>query len=199
MLVENIKYTFTQTDVKVFTLWGSSTENAKNRSKDELDFLMNMYKLLDDELDKALLENKINFRWVGDPDGISDWFKQYLEEKTQMTKCDSDRFLVFAIHYWWRDEIIKWIKKMSNQNYNFSSITEEDLWKNLWFGDLPPIELVIRTKWNYAQRTSWFMSWWIGYAELYFTEKKSPEFNPDDLKQALNWFDDMSNFRNFGK
>ena len=58
-----------------------------------------------------------------------------------------------------------------------TTVTEEDISKSLDLGNVPPIELVIRTKGDQAQRTSGFMSRWIGYAELYFTAKKCPEFD----------------------
>jgi undecaprenyl pyrophosphate synthase len=41
------------------------------------------------------------------------------------------------------------------------------------------------------------MSWRIGYAELYFTAKKCPEFEVVDYEEALKRFDNMANLRNF--
>jgi undecaprenyl pyrophosphate synthase len=43
------------------------------------------------------------------------------------------------------------------------------------------------------------MSRRIGYAELYFTAKKCPEFEVEDLKTALTRFDSMAAMRNYGK
>lgn len=64
--VELIQYTFTNTDVKVFTLRGLSTENAKKRPKEEYDFLMSMYKIVEEDLDEFMAANKINFKPIGD-------------------------------------------------------------------------------------------------------------------------------------
>lgn len=160
---------------------------------------MNLYKIIDTELDDFMLANKINFRWIGNPDWITEWFRNYLDEKVKKTKCESDKFVIFAINYGGRDEIVRWLKKLGKEWFDFSTITEKDISNSLELWNLPTIELVIRTKWNYAQRTSGFMSWWIWYAELYFTDKKCPEFTPEDLKIALEWFDRIWNFRNFGK
>ncbi len=197
--VELIKYTFTQTDIKIFTLWWLSTENSHKRPKEEFDFLMNMYKLVDDDLDKILIDNHINFKWIGNPDGITQDFKEYLDNKTQTTKCNSDKYFVFAVNYWWRDEILRWIKKLSENNIDFWNITEEDLTKSLDLWDIEPIELVVRTKWDQAQRTSGFMSRWIWYAELYFTSYKCPEFWVEEYKEALNRFNNMADLRNYWK
>lgn len=194
-----IRYTFTNTDIKVFTLRGLSTENAQKRPKEEFDFLMNMYKLIDDDLDDFLMANKINFKAIWDFNWITDDFKQYLLDKTERTKCDSDRYFVFGINYGWRDEIIRWIKKLESENFDLSKITENDLSRSLDLWDVPNIELVIRTKWDQAQRTSGFMSRWIGYAELYFTAKKCPELDIDEFKKSLEWFDKIAELRNYGK
>lgn len=197
--VELIEYTFTQTDIKIFTLWWLSTENTNKRPKEEFDFLMNMYKLVDDDLDTILLNNQVNFKRIWNPDWITSDFKEYLDAKTQKTKCNSDKYFVFAINYWWRDEIIRWIKSLNKNNFDFWTITQEDISNSLDLWDIQPIELVIRTKWDQAHRTSGFMSWWIWYAELYFTPSKCPEFWIEQYQQALNRFNDMADLRNYGK
>jgi len=195
--LELIRYTFTQTDAKVFTLWGLSTENAKERPKEEYDFLMNMYKLVEEDLDDFLLANKVNFKAIGDLDGITPDFKEYLLAKTARTKCDSDRYFVFAINYGGRDEIIRGVQKLAQQNTDLSQVTEDQLSEALDLGDLPPVELIIRTKGDFAQRTSGFMSRRMGYAELYFTAKKCPEFEVEEYQEILKRFDAMANHRNY--
>jgi undecaprenyl diphosphate synthase len=199
MGVELVKYTFTQTDIKVFTLWWLSTENASKRPKEEFDFLMNMYKLIDDDLDAILIENKVSFKWIWNPDWITLDFREYLDAKVEKTKCDSDKCFVFGVNYWWRDEILRWIKALNKNNFDFASITEDDITKSLELWNIPSIELVIRTKWDQAHRTSWFMSWRIWYAELYFTDSKCPEFWTKQFEEALSRFDKMANLRNYWK
>ena len=197
--VQLVDYIFTHTDTKVFTLRGLSTENAQKRPKEEFDFLMNMYKLFGSELDNFLIANKVNFKAIGDLDGITPDFKQYLLDKEAMTKCDSDRYCIFGVNYGGRNEILRGIQKLADQNTDFHTITEDQLSGALELGNIPPIELVIRTKGDQAQRTSGFMSRRIGYAELYFTAKKCPEFEVADMKIALDRFDHMAEMRNYWK
>lgn len=197
--VELIKYTFTQTDIKIFTLWWLSTENGIKRPKEEFDFLMNMYKLVNDELDSILSDNHVNFKWIWNPDWITSDFKEYLNNKVKTTKCDSDKYFVFAVNYWWRDEIVRWIQQLNKSNFDFWNITEKDITWALDLWNVDPVELVIRTKWDQAQRTSWFMSRRIWYAELYFTPKKCPEFWVPEFQDALNRFDKMADMRNYWK
>lgn len=194
-----IRYTFTNTDAKVFTLRGLSTENTKNRPREEFNFLMTMYKLINDDLNDFLIANKVNFKTVGNMDGITEDFKEYLLTKEQITKCDSDRCLIFALNYGGRDEILRGIKTLANQNLDLKNVTEDDISDALDLWSFPPVELVIRTKGDEAHRTSWFMSRRIGYAELYFTAKKCPEFEIKDYQESLEWFNTIAEKRNFGK
>lgn len=197
--IELIVHTFTETDVKVFTLRGLSTENAKKRPKEEFDFLMTMYKIVEEDLDGFLKEHKVNFKVIGNLEGITDEFREYLIAKEQRNTYESDRYFVFAINYGGRDEIIRGIKTLAKEGKDLTMITEDDITQSLDLGNVPPIELVIRTKWDQAQRTSGFMSWWIGYAELYFTAKKCPEFDIQEYQKALIRFDEMASLRNYWK
>lgn len=197
--VELIVHTFTETDIKVFTLRWLSTENAKKRPKEEFDFLMTMYKIVEEDLDGFMKEHKINFKPIGDLSGITDDFREYLLAKQERNTYDSDRYFIFAINYWGRNEIVRGIQKLAEEKKDLTSITEEDISQSLDLWNIPPIELVIRTKGDQAQRTSGFMSRWIGYAELYFTAKKCPEFTVPEFKKALEWFNEMADLRNYGK
>lgn len=197
--VELIIHTFTQTEVKVFTLRGLSTENATKRPKEEYDFLMNMYKIVEEDLDEFMAANHINFKAIGDLDGITSDFREYLLAKQERNTYDSDRYFVFAINYGGRDEITRGIRKLAKEGKDLTTITEDDISHALDLGNIPPIELVIRTKGDQAQRTSGFMSRWIGYAELYFTPKKCPEFDIPEYTKALQRFDTIADLRNYGK
>lgn len=199
------KYVFSQTPIKVLTVWWLSTENLVNRPQDELDYLFQIYKNWQNKLESFFLENKINFKWVGSEKGLPNGLVKFLREKEEKLRFkDSDRWSVVAINYWWRDEIVRWVNSLIHDIKRlgvkfFDEIDENNLSKYFDFGDLPQVELVIRTKWKMAKRLSWFMLWWIWYAELYFTDKYFPEFWVDDLNKAIKWFNDIYEYRNFWK
>jgi undecaprenyl pyrophosphate synthase len=50
-------------------------------------------------LDEFLIANKVNFRAIGDLEGITPDFKQYLLDKEAKTRCDSDRYCIFGVNY----------------------------------------------------------------------------------------------------
>ncbi|NOZ45087.1 MAG: undecaprenyl diphosphate synthase family protein [bacterium] len=89
------------------------------------------------------------------------------------------------------------MQKLAKKKKDLSNIDEKTLSQSLDLGNIPPIELVIRTKGEIAHRTSGFMSWWIGYAELFFTKKMCPELMVKDLQEALQRFDKVYQHRNF--
>jgi len=198
--IDLFKHIFSTTEVKVVTWRFLSTENLKNRSETEIEFIFGIYKIIGNDLDEFFGENHINFKWIGNPDGISDDFREFLENKEKTFSFpDSDRYAVIAINYGGRDEIIRGIKKMAKHEQHIDDITEETLSQYMDLGGLPNVEMVIRTKGDEAQRTSWFMSWWIGYAELYFTPHTYPAFWPKEVDESLIWFDSVADKRNYGK
>lgn len=197
--IELLEYTFKNTEIQVFTLRWLSTENTAKRPQEEYNFLMNMYKQIDGKLDEILEKNQINFMWIGNPAGVTDGFKSYLNEKKAKFTYPTNKRFIFWVNYWWRDEIMRGVQKLAEQWKDIKTITEEDITKSLDLWQITPIELVIRTKWDQAQRTSGFMSWWIWYAELYFTAKRCPELDIPTYQDAIKWFDNMYEKRNFGK
>jgi len=66
------------------------------------------------------------------------------------------------------------------------------------FGAFPPLDMVIRTKGDVARRTSGFMAWWIGYAELFFSAMLYPDFDEHALQDAFSRYDSIADQRNFG-
>ena len=55
--------------------------------------------------------------------------------------------------------------------------------RHLALAGLPEADLLIRT--GGEQRLSDFLLWEAAYAELYFTDRLWPDFDADDLAQAL--------------
>lgn len=196
--IDMLQYIFSTTPIEVVTWWFLSTENLKNRSQEELQFIFGIYKLIGNDLDEFLWANHINFRWVGDRTGIPEDFLEFLDNKqTTFNFPESNRTAVFALNYGGRDEIIRGIKSLTQDQ--IENLTEHSFWEVLDFGWLAPLDMVIRTKWDTAHRTSGFMARWIGYAELYFAKEYYPWFTTTHLDEALKRYDSVAEERNFGK
>lgn len=196
--LEMLEYIFTTTPIKVVTWWFLSTENLKNRSPEEIAFIFSTLMLLGNDLDEFLLKNKINFVWVWNRNLIPENVLEFLDDKQKkFTFTDSDKTSVFALNYGGRDEIIRGIQSLSPEEIWW--LTEESFAKHMDFGNMEPLDMVIRTKWDKAHRTSWFMSRWIWYAELYFAKDYYPALTNEKLDEALKRFDAVAEDRNYGK
>ena len=197
--IDILRHTFTHTPIDVVTWRWLSTENTLQRKPEEIERLVEMYKVSGDALDDFMNKHQINYRRIGNSDWLPDHFVQYMRDKQKRFSFDTPKTIVFAINYGGRDEIIRAVQKLVSQGTSQENITQESLSKACDLGDLPQIDLIIRTKADQAQRTSWFASWRVGYAELYFTEKRYPEFTIDQYEKALEWFSQRAEKRNYGK
>ncbi len=196
---ELLDYIIEQTPIEVVTLWWLSTENALQRSADERAALYDIFKQAVEEIIPSLVKHKINFRRAWSPEWLPPELVELFRATQKTYVYDSPKWVVIAVNYGWRDEIIRGIQAWQASEEASQPLTAELLSPYLDFGGLPPVEMVVRTKGDDASRTSGFMSWWIGYAELYFTSIKFPDFTLSELDKALARFDDCAEKRNFGK
>ena len=107
--------------------------------------------------------------------------------------------LVIAVSYGGMWDIAEAAKQIAQDAVN-QKIQIEDINVDLFgqyasLGDLPPVDLLIRTGGDY--RLSNFLLWQAAYAELYFTPTLWPEFTVNEFNHALNIFN--SRERRFGK
>lgn len=194
--VDITRYIFSQTDIDVFTGWWMSTENLKKRPDAETNYLFELYKVCGEAIDDILAEYKVNFKRIGNPAWISSDFLEYLTSQTaKFNFPDSPKTMIFAINYGGRDEIVRWVQALIDAG---QELTEEAISSSMDLANIPPVDLVIRTKGDISRRLSGFMSWWISYAELYFTPTLYPILSTDEVAQAITWFDSISENRNFG-
>ena len=194
--IEITQYIFSSTPIEVFTIWWLSTENLTNRSEKELEYLFELYKKIPQDLFDFLKEKKVNFKVAWNKDRLPDHLIDFLNQKEEELKVNSWKTLVLAINYGGQDELLRWIQKLCD---NQEKATKENLEKYLDFGWLPPVELVIRTKQKLAKRLSWFMLWWIWYAQLYFSDLYCPDFTIEQFQKAIEWYSSTIKTQNFWK
>jgi undecaprenyl diphosphate synthase len=91
--------------------------------------------------------------------------------------------LILALSYSGKWEIINAVKKLLDEKISSEDFSENIFQQYLTTNNVPDPELLIRT--SGEKRISNFMLWQIAYSELYFTEKKWPDFRKEDLKEAI--------------
>ena len=118
-------------------------------------------------------------------------------EITQFTKKNSQLVVNLAMAYGGREEIVDGVKKVIKDaeegKISSNEINKDNFSKYLYLSNEP--DLIIRTGGD--QRTSNFLMWQSWYSEWCFLDKFWPEFEKNDLEQAISNFSHRE--RRFGK
>ena len=180
--------------VEFLTLFAFSTENWK-RPKAEVNALMTLLiKAINNET-RDLIKNNISLKTIGDISQLPLKCQKELAESINITKDNTGMTLILALSYSGKWEIINAIKKVLQEDISTEDFSEDIFQQYLTTNSVPDPELLIRT--SGEKRISNFMLWQIAYSELYFTEKKWPDFRKEDLKDAIIEYQNRE--RRFGK
>jgi undecaprenyl diphosphate synthase len=183
--------------IKYLTFWGFSTENW-SRSKEEVNYLMNLFKQMIDQSLKDALKEKIKIIHLGRKERLDETLRSKISQAEEKTKAFHDYYLMIALDYGGRDEILRTIKKLFRSDFlngkNIDNFTEADFENFLDTKTIPSPDLVIRTSGEI--RTSGFMIWQAAYAEWIFYEKFFPDFTSEDLSKCINEYQNRQ--RRFG-
>jgi undecaprenyl diphosphate synthase len=77
-------------------------------------------------------------------------------------------------------------KAVKSGELEVEDIDEALISKRLDTGDLPDPDLMIRTSGEY--RISNYLIWQLAYTEYYFTDVLWPDFDIDELKKAIRYY-----------
>ena len=179
-----INYVNDNLDIKYISLFVFSTENFK-RSKDEVDYLMNLFKKGFKEEKYFYIKKNIKVVLSYKKEGLSKDIISIIEEVESSTKDNTGLVVNFCLNYGGRSEIVDACKKIIDDKIDKNDITE-DLFKDYLYNKLPDIDLMIRT--SGEQRISNFMLWSLSYSELYFTKTYFPAFTTTELLEIIDDF-----------
>nr|WP_318706089.1 polyprenyl diphosphate synthase [uncultured Treponema sp.] len=171
--------------IKYVTLYTFSTENWK-RAQEEVGYLMGLIKghlRSEFEFYKA---NGIRIEHLGDLKGLPEDVQTEIINAKEETKNFTGLTVVLAINYGGRDEIIRSVKKIIENQIDSDSLTEKSISDNFDIPELPDVDFLIRT--GGEKRLSNFLLWHSAYAELCFTDTLWPDYTEDELIENLNEF-----------
>ena len=179
--------------IKYITLYTFSTENWK-RTQDEVGYLMTLIKgHLRSEF-QFYKDNGIKIEHIGDLTGLPKDVQNEILNAKKDTEHFSGTTCVLAINYGSRDEIVRGIRKMTENSIKPEEITEEFISKSLDIKDLPDVDLMIRT--GGEQRLSNFLLWQCAYAEFIFTDTLWPDYTESEFLENITEFQKRT--RRFG-
>lgn len=179
-----INYVNDNLDIKYISLFIFSTENFK-RSKDEVDYLMNLFKKGFKEEKDVYIKKNMKVVFSGKKEGLSNDIISIIEEIESSTKDNTGLVVNFCLNYGGRSEIVDACKKIIDDKVDKNDITES-LFSKYLYKELPDIDLMIRT--SGEQRISNFMLWSLSYSELYFTKTYFPAFTTNELLEIIDDF-----------
>ena len=181
--------------VETITVYALSTENIKERAKREVLGLFNLMRKGYHNKLKKMMDKGVKVSVIGETKGLPDTLKKIIEEiKKTYIKNESIK-LNIALNYGGKAELIEAIKDIIKEGVDVNRINDDEIAKHLYTNGQNDPDLVIRT--GGKVRLSNFLLWQTAYSELYFTKVLWPDFGPDDLKRAIEWY--QSQKRNFGK
>lgn len=180
--------------ISMLTLYAFSADNWQRPSR-EVALLMRLFRRYLVKETSRCIANGVRMRIIGRRDRIPAELLKAINAAEEATKHGRTLDLRIAVDYSARDAIVR----ASNALSRGSKHTIEDFQREIdrvyhWTGPSRDVDLLIRT--GGEQRLSDFLLWECAYAELYFTERKWPEFSPADLDAAVKEF--RSRERRFG-
>lgn len=172
--------------IKYLTVYAFSTENW-NRPQNEVDALMKLLRNYMKTCLKTAAQNDMKVRVIGDITRLDEDIQKRILELEEATKDNGGLNFQIAINYGSRDEMIRAMKKLSDDCMK-GSVKAEDITEEL-FSDyldtkgIPDPDLLIRT--SGELRLSNFLLWQLAYAEFYFTDVPWPDFTKKELEKAV--------------
>jgi undecaprenyl diphosphate synthase len=184
--------------VETLTLFAFSTENWQ-RPEEEIVALMTLLQLYADQEREELRERGIEVRVLGDLSRMDGPSREAVESIEGATRGGTAMRLNLMISYSGRAEILRAARELARRvragEMEPDDIDEEAMSAELFTGDLPDPDLLIRTSGEY--RLSNFMLWQLAYTEVYITPVLWPDFRREDLHEAVGEFQRRE--RRFGR
>ncbi|WP_425361714.1 polyprenyl diphosphate synthase [Candidatus Tisiphia endosymbiont of Mystacides longicornis] len=179
--VKKLLANFIELNIPYVTLYTFSLENWR-RSKTEVTFLLKLLRYYLKNETEALRKNGVKIKIIGKLDLLDSVLQKQIHDAMELTKHNNKITLCLAFSYGGRAEIVDACQKIIDSGK--TNIGEHEFINYLYDPEMPDVDLLIRTGGVY--RISNLLLWQIAYAELYFSPKYWPDFDKQDLLEALD-------------
>ena len=180
------------------TMFAFSSENWK-RPKAEVAFLMGFNRGLLRRRREELHRMNVRVRFLGRRDWkVPRSVLKEMEISEELTRHNTGMTLTIAFNYGGRVEVVDAVKRLIADHdagrLKGEKLTPESISSRLYHPDMPDPDLIIRT--SGEERISNFLLWQAAYSELYFTPVYWPDFDREQLYEAIRDYQKRS--RRFG-
>lgn len=187
-------------DIRVLSMWGFSTDNAK-RNPEEINKLFGLFRkylseIIEESKKKGEEEKRkydVRVCFFGRRELFPQEIKSAMGQIEGMTKNNKTYRLNLLLGYGGHEEIVDAVNAMIREGVKV--VDEAALAGHLYTAGIPNPDMVIRT--SGEQRLSGLMPWQTTYSELYFSRKLWPDFTKEDFGRAIKEYDRRT--RRFGK
>ena len=169
--------------IEVLTLYAFSSENWRRPAEEISDLMGLLRHFIKSDLDELAGEG-VRLRVIGDHTAFAPDLVKMIDGAVARTATNTGSTLVIGLNYGSQDEIVRAARKLAGLDP--AQIDAAAVEAALDTGDLPPVDLLIRTSGEH--RLSNFMLWQAAYAELLFVETLWPDFGADALADAIAAF-----------
>lgn len=173
-------------NIPILTLFAFSTENWK-RPKNEITYLLKLFERVLSKEKAYLIKNNIKINFIGRLNELPNPLNDKINELRESTKKNNKLILNIAVNYGGRAEIVDAINsiilKIDKKNISIEDVNEDTVRDNLYTYNLPDPDLLIRTAGE--MRISNFMIWQIAYTEFWVTPVLWPDFDKNNLVEAI--------------
>jgi undecaprenyl diphosphate synthase len=166
--------------IEVLTLYAFSSENWRRPAEEISDLMGLLRHFIKSDLDELAREG-VRLRVIGDHTAFAPDLVDLIDGALARTASNTGSTLVIGLNYGSQDEIVRAVRKLAG--HDPAQIDAAAVEAALDTGDLPPVDLLIRTSGEH--RLSNFMLWQAAYAELLFVDTLWPDFGADALNDAL--------------
>jgi undecaprenyl diphosphate synthase len=166
--------------IEVLTLYAFSSENWRRPAEEISDLMGLLRHFIKSDLDELAREG-VRLRVIGDHTAFAPDLVDLIDGALARTASNTGSTLVIGLNYGSQDEIVRAVRKLVG--HDPAQIDAAAVEAALDTGDLPPVDLLIRTSGEH--RLSNFMLWQAAYAELLFVDTLWPDFGADALNDAL--------------
>ena len=195
---ENLKKlldVFIELNIPFVSLYAFSAENWK-RPHLEIESLWSLLNEFFTSYLQRCQELGIKIRISGDISGVPQKSRDRLSHAAHET-ADNKRLTVnFCINYGSQQEILRACTmiiqerfakyKSGKEQLAKAQVKPKEFEKYLYTKGMPAVDLLIRP--GGEMRISNFLLWQCAYAQIYASQTLWPDFNQQDLLEALNWF-----------
>jgi len=183
--------------ISYLTLFAFSAENWL-RPKNEVKALMALLKKYIKSETVRMMRENIRFNVIGNREDLPEDVNEIVDDALTKTSKNTGMVLTLALSYGARQEIVRAARLMAADIAagRVQGDGDETVFaRYLYTVDLPEPDFLVRT--SGEMRISNFLLWQLAYTELYFVDINWPDFDRQQLYQALSVY--QARERRFGR